>query len=265
MSENLKAQKPLERPRNPFAAAIGRSVAALRHSVGLRAASVVNEDRELAPEEIDALVAEFRRNFDANNKAHPELHPSIKWEDVEAAIRKNTGLLPRLKKMMTAGGQVDVIADTGDRFELGETILIMPKSRVGMPYDRWVTESASPGTYNEGTPNAVDFAAARGAKLMTKAQWLKLRQSVPVDEATPIQEKQPYCDGFQYVTPRPVYKGHEIMLGMPAEARAADKDKPYGGFIPTAEGCGGHLNIGSCAACVAGGCRAFRMVMELPK
>lgn len=279
MSEQPEVQAS-EQPKNPLAAAIGRGVAALRQLVASRAVAVVGEnggpaqekavaeeDRELAPEEVDALVAEFRGNFDANTQAHPKLHSSIRWGDVEAAIRRNTNLLSRLRKMMAAGGQVDVVADVGDSFELSETVLIMPEDRIGIPYDHWVVDSACSGMYNKDTSNAVDFAAARGAKLMTREQWLGLRQSVPVDQATPIPGGKSYCDGFRPVYPPITYASHEIMLGIPAEVRAADKDKPgsHGGMIPTAGGCDRAINLSSCAACVVHSTRAFRMVMDLPK
>lgn len=127
--------------------------------------------KTLTPVQQGKLLKALHERFE-KNKAR---HKGIEWAKVEAKLLKNPSKLWSLNEMERTGGEPDVI---GTDKKSGEFLFVdcseeSPKGRRSFCYDKAALNSRKE---NKPKNNAVGFAEAMGAELLTETQYRDLQK-----------------------------------------------------------------------------------------
>ena len=145
-------------------------------------------DRELSPEQGEALLQTLQERFEANKSRHK----GLKWADVQARLEAQPEKLASLGAMERTGGEPDVV---GYDKKTGEYIFYdcaeqSPDGRRSICYDGEAQkEREKKGVYPAG--NAVDLAAEMGIELLTEEEYWALQELGEFDTKTESWIKTP--------------------------------------------------------------------------
>lgn len=121
---------------------------------------------------------------------HPERHPSLQWEVVEARLKASPKALKVLEAMESSGGEPDVIAHDQKTGQLTfcDCSPESPEGRRSLCYDREALDARK-----EAKPrsNAVEEAAAIGVELLDEEQYRALQVLGEFDLKTSSWVKTP--------------------------------------------------------------------------
>lgn len=112
--------------------------------------------------------------------AHPERHPGVEWETVEAALSQDAEKRKALEWMEESGGEPDVVLCDG-RLQIWDCAKESPAGRRGLCYD----EKALAGRKkNPPQGSAVGQAEAAHLRLLTEAEYFYLQTLGEFDTKT---------------------------------------------------------------------------------
>lgn len=136
-------------------------------------------EKELSPEQREALLGALENRFEKNMHRHP----GLEWAAVRDRLEANPGKLWSLSQMEETGGEPDV---AGCDSQTGEFVFIdcspeSPGGRRSLCYDRAAWESRK-----EAKPagSALGMAAAMGVELLSEAQYRALQELGEFDTKT---------------------------------------------------------------------------------
>ncbi|MDD4352115.1 MAG: DUF4256 domain-containing protein [Candidatus Gracilibacteria bacterium] len=165
-------------------------------------------EHKLHPESKRLLLAALKNRFADNNKKFPELHPHIKWEEVEARLK----LAPErklwsLNEMERTGGEPDVVGldpQTGE-YIWNDCSDESPSGRRNICYDLSGQQEAEKiGSSPNG--NAVDLAEQMGIEINNETEYRVLQKILKFDRNTLSWLKTPVAtrrkgfalDGYRF-------------------------------------------------------------------
>lgn len=169
--------------------ALEKKVAALRGKTGERAlaaatveTSAVNiKEKTLPPEQAEFLISTLRARFSRNER----LHKSIKWKDVEKALRAQPDLLWRLAQLEATDGEPDVLKEENDAFIFADFSKESPFKRKNVVFDAEAEAFLRKHYPNEVCDgNAADKVAAWGVEFMSEAEYRLLQELTKIDART---------------------------------------------------------------------------------
>jgi hypothetical protein len=142
--------------------------------------------RELAPKQVEELLAALQARFEKNMHRHKDLA----WAQVAAKLKSSPAKLWSLHEMERTGGEPDVV---GQDKKTGEYIVYdcsgeSPKGRRSLCYDREALESRKE---NKPKGSAMDMAAAMGIQLLTEDEYRELQKLGKFDTTTSSWVKTP--------------------------------------------------------------------------
>jgi hypothetical protein len=134
---------------------------------------------KISPQQRQELIHLLQARFEKNARRHPDLE----WREVLARLEAAPEKLQSLAEMDRTGGEPDVI---GRDAKSGEIVFSdcspeTPKGRVSLCYDRVGMDSRKE---HKPQNNAIDMAAAMGAKLLTEEEYLALQKLGEFDTKT---------------------------------------------------------------------------------
>ena len=121
---------------------------------------------------LDTIKARF--NF------HPERHPGVSWDEVEALLRKDEAKLRALEWMEESGGEPDVILCEGG-LAIWDCAKESPAGRRSLCYDETALAQRKK---NPPQGSAVGQAEAVGLRLLTEAEYYHLQTLGEFDAKT---------------------------------------------------------------------------------
>lgn len=127
----------------------------------------------------DALLATLRSRFER----HPARHPGLAWPAVEARLVARPEALRALQAMEASGGEPDVVgaAAADGAVTFVDCAAESPAGRRSLCYDQAGLESRKE---HRPAGNAVDAAAAMGARLLDEAGYRALQSHGVFDAKT---------------------------------------------------------------------------------
>lgn len=134
-------------------------------------------EKQLSPEQQEALLSAVKARFEANK----ERHPGIKWSEIQAKLEANPKKMWSLNEMERSGGEPDVVDYEIKTHEylIFDCSAESPEGRRNIVYDReaqdWL-EKNSPEIQCNG--NAVDMAAAMGVEIPDSTQYKEMLQKL---------------------------------------------------------------------------------------
>ncbi|EPR14040.1 DUF4256 domain-containing protein [Ruminiclostridium papyrosolvens] len=147
---------------------------------------MINEKRELLPEQSEKLLKELKARFEKNMHRHND----TEWAKVQAKLEANIEKLWALSEMERTGGEPDVVGydKKTDEYIFCDCSAESPKGRRSACYDREALESRK-----EHKPeyNAIDMAAEMGTELLTEEQYRELQKLGNFDMKTSSWVKTP--------------------------------------------------------------------------
>lgn len=147
----------------------------------VKGAAQVQEKRELEPAQIEQLVGQLKANFTSNGKEFPQLHPNVKWAEVEASLRAQPKMMWSLSKMEETGGKVDVTGEDDSSFLFVDTSKESPDGRRNVVFDKKAEGYSTAGTFNG---NADDRVKEWGVDFMDIAQYRAMQEHGDFDART---------------------------------------------------------------------------------
>jgi hypothetical protein len=180
-------------------------------------------EKELSPEQREALLSALKARFEKNMNRHQ----GLEWAKVQAKLEANPEKLWSLNEMERTGGEPDVV---GHDKKTGEIILYdcsaeSPKGRRSVCYDREGLESRKE---HKPENSAIDMAAAMGIELLTEDQYRELQKLGNFDTKTSSWVETPadvrklggalfadrrYGNVFVYHNSAPSYYGSRAFRG----------------------------------------------------
>ena len=141
--------------------------------------NIYRNNKELSPEQREALLRTLKARFEKNMTRHP----GLAWTVVQARLEANPEKLWSLNEMERTGGEPDV---AGQDEITGETIFYdcsaeSPAGRRSLCYDREALESRKE---HKPESSALDMAAAMGIELLTEEQYRALQKLGSFDTKT---------------------------------------------------------------------------------
>ena len=121
---------------------------------------------------LDTIKARF--NF------HPERHPGVSWDEVEALLRKDEAKLRALEWMEESGGEPDVILYEGG-LAIWDCAKESPAGRRSLCYDETALAQRKK---NPPQGSAAGQAEAVGVRLLTEAEYYHLQTIGEFDTKT---------------------------------------------------------------------------------
>jgi len=147
---------------------------------------MMETNKELSPEQREALLSALQARFEQNMKRHP----GLEWAEVQARLAANPEKLRSLQAMEETGGAPDVVGHdrrTGE-FLFYDCAAESPAGRRSLCYDRAALDSRKA---NKPENSAVDMAAAMGIALLTEEEYGALQQLGDFDTKTSSWVKTP--------------------------------------------------------------------------
>ncbi|MHA6533697.1 DUF4256 domain-containing protein [Paenibacillus sp. BAC0078] len=147
---------------------------------------MVNEKRELSPEQKEALLGVLQARFEKNMNRHE----GLEWAKVQLKLEANHDKLWSIHEMERTGGEPDVV---GYNEEAGEYILYdcsaeSPKGRRSICYDG---EALNARKQNKPENSAIQMSADMGIELLTEEQYRELQKLGSFDTKTSSWIKTP--------------------------------------------------------------------------
>ncbi|MFD1140386.1 DUF4256 domain-containing protein [Larkinella insperata] len=139
----------------------------------------ISEDKELSPEQREALLSTLRVRFEKNTNRHQDLQ----WADVQARLEANDEKLWSLHAMEETGGEPDVVdydQKTGE-YVFYDCSAESPKGRRSVCFDRAGWESRKE---NKPENTAMEMAADLGIELLSEEEYRALQQLGKFDTKT---------------------------------------------------------------------------------
>ena len=145
-----------------------------------------SNQKELSPEEREALLSTLQARFEKNRKRHEGLD----WAKVQAKLEANPEKLWSLGEMERSGGEPDVVGYDEKRgeYRFYDCSAESPKGRRSLCYDRDAWQSRKE---HKPENNAMDMAAAMGIELLTEAEYRALQKLGKFDTKTSSWLKTP--------------------------------------------------------------------------
>ncbi|MFD3261491.1 DUF4256 domain-containing protein [Paenibacillus lentus] len=147
---------------------------------------MINEKRELSPEQREELLRSLKTRFEKNMNRHK----GFEWAEVQEKLEASTVKLWSLHEMERTGGEPDVV---GHDNKTGEYIFYdcsaeSPKGRRSVCYDHEALESRK---QHKPENSAINMAAAMGIELLTEEQYRELQKLGNFDTKTSSWVKTP--------------------------------------------------------------------------
>lgn len=147
---------------------------------------MINEKRELSPEQREELLRTLKTRFEKNMNRHK----GFEWAEVQEKLEASTEKLWSLHEMERTGGEPDVV---GHDNKTGEYIFYdcsaeSPKGRRSVCYDHEALESRK---QHKPENSAINMAAAMGIELLTEEQYRELQKLGNFDTKTSSWVKTP--------------------------------------------------------------------------
>lgn len=144
------------------------------------------DNKELSPEEREALLSTLKARFEKNMKRHQ----GLEWANVQARLQANPDKLWSLNAMELSGGEPDVV---GLDQQTGEAIFYdcaaeSPNGRRSICYDHEALESRKE---NKPKNSAIGMAEAMGVEILTEEQYRELQRLGNFDTKTSSWIKTP--------------------------------------------------------------------------
>ncbi|HLR69715.1 DUF4256 domain-containing protein [Virgibacillus alimentarius] len=139
----------------------------------------ISNNKELSPEQGEALLRVLRARFEKNKHRHK----GLTWAKVQAKLQTHTDKLWSLHEMERTGGEPDVVGydKEKDAYTFYDCAAESPKGRRSVCYDREGLESRKK---HKPENNAIDMATAMGIELLTEEQYRALQKLENVDMKT---------------------------------------------------------------------------------
>lgn len=114
---------------------------------------------------------------------HPELHPSVTWEQVEQRLAAHPHALEAVAQMEQTGGEpaVIVLPEEAGTFAICDCAKESPTGRRSLCYD---DEALRRRKKNPPTGSALAQAEAMGVELMDEALYRRLQELMELDTKT---------------------------------------------------------------------------------
>ncbi|MDG5789759.1 DUF4256 domain-containing protein [Evansella sp. AB-P1] len=147
---------------------------------------MINEKKELSPEQCEELLKTLEARFVENMNRHKE----IEWENVRVKLQANTEKMWSLNEMEVTAGEPDVVdydIKTGE-YIFYDCSAESPKGRRSVCYDREALESRKK---HKPENNAIDMATSMGIELLTEAEYRELQNLGNFDMKTSSWVKTP--------------------------------------------------------------------------
>lgn len=124
---------------------------------------------------IEILKNRFQKNMN--------LHPDLKWEDVEKRLKENSTVLEILQRMEESGGEPDTIGfdEKTGRLIFCDCCAETPVGRRSLCYD---DEALRKRAKNPPKGSAVNQAHEMGVEIMTEELYFRLQESGEFDLKT---------------------------------------------------------------------------------
>jgi len=138
-----------------------------------------SKQKELLPEECEALRSALQARFEKNRKRHP----SLEWDTIQAKLEADPASLWTLNEMEKSGGEPDVVGydRNTDEYIFYDCSAESPKGRRSLCYDRAGLESRKE---HRPKDSALEVAAAMGIELLTEEQYRELQRLGNFDQKT---------------------------------------------------------------------------------
>jgi hypothetical protein len=178
-SAGLDMVKGLDKKaREEAMASIGKE---LGENKDLSAEASAKVERELTPEQQEALMNTLKTRF-ANNM---KLHEKLEWLNVEKALRANPESLWSLHQLESTGGEPDVIGEDETGFIFGDCSKESPEGRRNVVFDKeaeeWLKANSPDAVFNG---NAEDRVKEWGVDFMDEEQYNSLQKQISMDKHT---------------------------------------------------------------------------------
>lgn len=136
-------------------------------------------DKQLSPQQAQALLKTLKTRFDKNLRRHLDFD----WADVQARLESAPDKLWSLHQMEESGGEPDVVGrdDDSGEYLFFDCAAESPKGRRSLCYDRPAWESRKTARPED---NAQDVAADMGVALLTEADYFYLQTLGDFDTKT---------------------------------------------------------------------------------
>jgi hypothetical protein len=147
---------------------------------------MMETNKQVSPEQREALLRTLQTRFEKNRKRHPGLD----WANVQARLEAQPEKLWSLQEMERTGGEPDVVGQdqTTGEYLFYDCSAESPKGRRSVCYDRAGQEARKD---HPPAANALDLAAAMGIELLTEADYRALQQLGEFDTKTSSWVKTP--------------------------------------------------------------------------
>jgi hypothetical protein len=124
------------------------------------------------------LMETLKARFEENT----ERHKGIKWDSVEARLKRNPDALKSLQAMEESGGEPDVIgADKSGRITFCDCAAESPSGRRSLCYDKKALDSRKE---NKPKGSALEMAAKLGIEVLTEEEYRDLQALGEFDRKT---------------------------------------------------------------------------------
>jgi hypothetical protein len=148
--------------------------------------NINSNQKELSPEQREALLNTMKARFEKNMSRHSDLDWASVWTRLEAKPEK----LWSLNEMESTGGEPDVVGQdqaTGE-FLFYDCSAESPNGRRNVCYDRQALDARK--EHKPGN-SALDMAAAMGIEILTEEQYRGLQKLGKFDTKTSSWVKTP--------------------------------------------------------------------------
>jgi hypothetical protein len=132
---------------------------------------MINESRELSPEQREELLTVLKARFEKNM----DRHQGVEWVKVQAKLEANPAKLWSLHEMERTAGEPDVVGyeEETDEYIFYDCSAESPKGRRGVCYDNEALESRKE---NKPKNSACNMAVEMGIELLTEEQYRELQK-----------------------------------------------------------------------------------------
>jgi hypothetical protein len=146
----------------------------------------LENEKSLSSDQAEELLQALKTRFEN----HPERHPDLVWQDIQARLEADPEKLGSLQEMERTGGEPDVI---GVDQQSGAILFCdcsaeSPSGRRSLCYDRQAWEDRKA---NRPENTAMDMASAMGIDLLTEEQYRHLQILGEFDTKTSSWLKTP--------------------------------------------------------------------------
>ncbi|MBY0148611.1 DUF4256 domain-containing protein [Neobacillus niacini] len=141
--------------------------------------NIISTNKELSPEQREALLETLRLRFEKNMHRHE----GLEWAKVQAKLDASPEKLWSLAEMERTGGEPDVVEydKEKDEYIFHDCSKESPKGRRSVCYDREALEARKK---HKPENSAMDMAADMGIEILTEEQYRALQKLESFDLKT---------------------------------------------------------------------------------